>query len=174
MKPWTQNECFCILGTVRRANVSIVHAVARGKDYAQYIHGEYTASISQSPTEMGWKKYRQKTPSIKKMMILYHLAACFPNSPNQNPTKTASWTYSNLSPLGLFQSVFRLVHIWVFPKIGIPPNHPILISFSIIHHPFWGTTIFGNIHLFIFICNCYPWGIFSHPKFLPASTPEVW
>ena len=32
----------------------------------------------------------------------------------------------------------------MFPKIGIPPNHPILISFSIIHHPFWGTTIFSK------------------------------
>ena len=29
---------------------------------------------------------------------------------------------------------------WVFPKqIGVgPPNHPILIGFSIINHPFWG------------------------------------
>ena len=37
--------------------------------------------------------------------------------------------------------------IWVFPKIGVgPPNHPILIGFSIINHPFWGTTIFGNTH----------------------------
>ena len=33
--------------------------------------------------------------------------------------------------------------IWVFPKIGVPPNHPILIGFSIIiNHPFWGTPIF--------------------------------
>ena len=29
----------------------------------------------------------------------------------------------------------------MFPKIGVPPNHPILIGFSIINHPFWGTTI---------------------------------
>ena len=33
---------------------------------------------------------------------------------------------------------------WVFPKIMVPPNHSILIGFSIINHPFWGTTIFGN------------------------------
>ena len=38
--------------------------------------------------------------------------------------------------------------IWVFPKIMVPPNHPILIGFSIINHPFWGTPIFGNIHIF--------------------------
>ena len=27
------------------------------------------------------------------------------------------------------------------------PKSSILIGFSIINHPFWGTTIFGNIHL---------------------------
>ena len=36
----------------------------------------------------------------------------------------------------------------MFPKIGVPPNHPILIGFSIINHPFWGTPIFGNTHIF--------------------------
>ena len=31
-----------------------------------------------------------------------------------------------------------LLFIWVFPKImGKPPNHPILLGFSIINHPFW-------------------------------------
>ena len=42
------------------------------------------------------------------------------------------------------------VNIWMFPKIVVPPNHPILIGISIINHPFWGTTIFGNIHMFIY------------------------
>ena len=28
------------------------------------------------------------------------------------------------------------IAIWVFPKIGVPPNHP-----------FWGTPIFGNTHM---------------------------
>ena len=32
----------------------------------------------------------------------------------------------------------RWQYIWVFPKIRLPPNHPILIGFSIINHPFWG------------------------------------
>jgi len=37
--------------------------------------------------------------------------------------------------------------IWVFPKIvGFPPKSSILIGFSIINHPFWGTPIFGNTH----------------------------
>ena len=35
-----------------------------------------------------------------------------------------------------------------FPKIvGFPPKSSILIRFSIINHPFWGTPIFGNIHM---------------------------
>ena len=40
--------------------------------------------------------------------------------------------------------------ILVFPKIGLgPPNHPILIGFSLINHPFWGTPIFGNTHFLL-------------------------
>ena len=31
--------------------------------------------------------------------------------------------------------------VWMFP------NHPCLIGFSIINHPFWGTPIFGNTHI---------------------------
>ena len=38
----------------------------------------------------------------------------------------------------------------VEPKIGVenPPKSSILIGFgTIINHPFWGTTIFGNTHI---------------------------
>ena len=36
----------------------------------------------------------------------------------------------------------------MFPKIvGFPPKSSILIGFSIINHPFWGTPIVGNTHL---------------------------
>jgi len=34
------------------------------------------------------------------------------------------------------------------PKmVGFPPKSSILIGFSIINHPFWGTPIFGNTHM---------------------------
>ena len=37
---------------------------------------------------------------------------------------------------------------WLFPNIGVaPPNHSILIGFSIINHPFWGTPNFGNTQM---------------------------
>ena len=39
------------------------------------------------------------------------------------------------------------VLIWVFPKMVVPPISSILIGFSIINHPFWGTPIFGNTHV---------------------------
>ena len=82
-------------------------------------------------------------------------------------------------------------NIRVFPKIwGFPPKSSILRS-SIINHPFWGTTIFGNIHtvsfgwfwlicpksralvfvgsgiVFFFVCKC------SIPK-LDATICESW
>ena len=40
---------------------------------------------------------------------------------------------------------------WVFPKIGFfsPKNHPILIGFSRINHPFWGTPSFGNARILL-------------------------
>ena len=37
------------------------------------------------------------------------------------------------------QGLFKVVniYIWMFPKMMVPPNHPFLIGFSIINHPFW-------------------------------------
>ena len=50
-----------------------------------------------------------------------------------------------------------MVHIiWMFPKIVVRPNHPILIGFSIINHPFWGTPIFGNTHTDFEHCSPKP------------------
>ena len=47
----------------------------------------------------------------------------------------------------------------MFPKIGgFPPKSSILIGFSIINHPFWGTPIFGNTHI------NKPWTIGPAPR----------
>jgi len=44
--------------------------------------------------------------------------------------------------------IYVYVLYMVFPKIGVyTPKSSILRRFSIINHPFWGTTIFGNIHI---------------------------
>ena len=43
---------------------------------------------------------------------------------------------------------YRYKQIWEVPKIGVgPPKSSILIVFSLINHPFWGTPIFGNTHI---------------------------
>lgn len=43
------------------------------------------------------------------------------------------------------------IWIWRFPKMGVPQNHScliILIRFSFMNHPFWGTTNdYGNSHV---------------------------
>ena len=37
--------------------------------------------------------------------------------------------------------------IWVFPKKWYPQIIHLFIGFSIINHSFWGTPMFGNIHM---------------------------
>ena len=56
----------------------------------------------------------------------------------------------------------RFLCIGVSENSGTPKSS-ILIGFSIINHPFWGTTIFGNIHIYIYIfihptppSSCFP------------------
>ena len=39
----------------------------------------------------------------------------------------------------------------MFPKNSGTPKSSILIGFSIINHPFWGTTILGNTQIYIYI-----------------------
>ena len=52
--------------------------------------------------------------------------------------------------------------MWVFPKIVGTPKSSILIGFSIINHPFWGSSIFGNTHVdFIFDLSVAPTGTFG-------------
>ena len=43
---------------------------------------------------------------------------------------------------------FMIPYMGVSKNRGFsPPNHPILIGFSIKNHPFWDTPIFGNTHI---------------------------
>ena len=39
-------------------------------------------------------------------------------------------------------------HMDVSENSGIPKSSMLIIRFSIINHPFWGTPIFGNTHIF--------------------------
>ena len=47
-------------------------------------------------------------------------------------------------------------HLKIYIYIGVSknsgtPKSSSLIGFSIINHPFWGTPIFGNTHIYIYI-----------------------
>ena len=48
------------------------------------------------------------------------------------------------------------------------PKSSILIGFSIINHPFWGTPIFGNTHMVVF-CGVYT----PRTDLLSAQVPIV-
>ena len=54
--------------------------------------------------------------------------------------------------------IYTYHHMDVSKNTGTPKSS-ILIRFSIINHPFWGTSIFGNIH--IYLPSIY---ILRHPK----------
>ena len=58
--------------------------------------------------------------------------------------------------------------VLVFPKKRVPPKSSILIGFSIINHPLWGTPIFGNTHIQIY--NIY---IFLFLLSIGAEKPRV-
>ena len=86
--------------------------------------------------------------------------------------KPTGSTFKRKNPLKMrkiceHQEVWNEIVIWVFPaNRGGPTKSSILIGFSIINHPFWRTSIFGNtLHLmFDFSCLGFSNGPFPHPK----------
>ena len=62
---------------------------------------------------------------------------------------------------GIFMYVYIYIYIGVEPKIGVvvtpPPNHPLKnrVWNQYFHHPFWGTLVFGNTHIYIYINPTY-------------------
>ena len=58
----------------------------------------------------------------------------------------------NLSMLQNGMWMIYSICIWVFPKIGgFPPKSSILGGFFTINHPFSGTPLFGNTHIYIYM-----------------------
>ena len=70
----------------------------------------------------------------------------------------------------------RYVYFSMFPKIvAVPPKSSILIGFSIINYPFWGTPIFGNTHLFTYVyiyIYTHTWIPQESDFFLPLETTK--
>ena len=61
--------------------------------------------------------------------------------------------------------------IWGFPEIGVPPNHPLLMEFSIINYPFGGSPFMEPPKLNkwcessdMFVCNLWPFPQIPPPK----------
>ena len=62
----------------------------------------------------------------------------------------------------IYICIYKYIHMGVSKNRGTPKSS-ILIRFSIINHPFWGTTIVGNIHIYIYIYMWQgPFCIISH------------
>ena len=75
------------------------------------------------------------------------------------------WSHRNVASTWNLEEMLGALHLaklsswwiqkntlyWVFPKIGVPPKSSMFIGFSIINHPFWGTTIFGYTHVGLFV-----------------------
>ena len=67
------------------------------------------------------------------------------------------WKKTETSPVSSCSQSWK--HLWLLLKKPLSPNYmdvsensgtpksSILIGFSIINHPFWGTTIFGNTYM---------------------------
>ena len=64
--------------------------------------------------------------------------------------------FPDISPVGSTGSISACISptrkCWLVGDMGVSlnrdtPKSSILIGFSIINHPFWGTPIFGNIHM---------------------------
>ena len=53
--------------------------------------------------------------------------------------------------------------------VGFPPKSSILIGFSIMNHPFWGTPIFGNTHIGDGILARYVGIKINHYKDIPST-----
>ena len=78
---------------------------------------------------------------VKFAVILFH--PLHPQGLGRPPSgRLVVWGYGHLG----FQESQSLSY-GCFRKIVVPPKSSILIGFSIINHPFWGTPIFGNTYM---------------------------
>ena len=67
---------------------------------------------------------------------------CIPSIKKKAPTVRSN------SPKTYHVNVYTTIYMGVSKNRGTPKSS-ILIGFSIVNHPFWGTPIFGNTHIYI-------------------------
>ena len=118
---------------------SLCHAIQEGTTYHIHINLGYIEVLART-LHCCWSEWYQET-----------LAPFPPWSCHRFPPWKISVQLEGFeSPWSPWSLLGTYIHIWVFPKIMVPPNHPILIGCSIINHPFGGTPIFRNIHIFMY------------------------
>ena len=96
----------------------------------------------------------QRAPEPNLAWIFWRRTRLRNRSPKPTQRSPCRWA---LSP------VKATISVWNFPKIGGFSPHPILIGFSIIIHPFWGSPIFGNTRFGKILCGSCCGQVFWYP-----------
>ena len=83
---------------------------------------------------------------------------------------------TNFTPL---EDSGKYTHIYIYmgvSKNSGTPKSSILTGFSIINHPFWGTPIFGNTHLYLYIQYSHILHHYCCPRFPESqlSSGSAW
>ena len=125
-------------------------------------------------------RYMIYVPKFKKSQSIYHINWWKKNSSMKSSIDSVlrgfTEPYTNVQQKKIEASKIRshgswiLRNTWVFPKIGVPPNHPLKIGFSLINHPFCSTHIFGNTHM----GWCYVFQNWRHPQVLAIRNASFW
>ena len=95
-----------------------------------------------------------KQYTCKTLLTFHYLCWVVARDPRNENHPPAKWLEHKLpQSWSIFKPHYpdyqnRQVEI-VFPKIMVPPNHPILIGFFIINHPFWGFSPYLWKHPFL-------------------------
>ena len=82
----------------------------------------------------------QNSANTCHIMDIHRLVMC-------GSVRKSNLVISTMRQSGKFRQFFGDVHMGVSKNSGTPKSS-ILIGCSVINHPFWGTTIFGNTHIF--------------------------
>jgi len=84
--------------------------------------------------------------SPKSTAMLVFKGASWMTDAQTDATPKNQWLGTLKAPIVERKIIFQNHHLGVSENNGIPKSS-ILIGFSIISHPFWGTPIFGNTHI---------------------------
>ena len=141
---WTKESDKMVTNT----NLNMNHPALLENDCVYYymffpFSREYLLVIITSlQWKFSWGDEKSKPSTTNDQPQLFRASATFPSHDLLKPEDHVSE-----SRIGHAERTISMVHIWMFPTMVVPPKSSILIGFSIINHPLWGTPIFGNTHM---------------------------